>query len=127
MPPLKSPSRARRNWFKTQECAQCGHRGSGLTAIQHGNAPPLKWTLKGPSHHLLSVVCKDAGDCLRRRGVLGASKPAALGAHVGKRGIFQPALERTVKKRAAKPPPAKKRPAPKRKAKPPPPRERHEL
>jgi len=128
MPPLKSPSRARRNWFKTQECAQCGHRGSGLTAIQHGNAPPLKWTLKGPSHHRLSVACKDAGDCLRRRAALGVSNPAAVVAHVDRRGICDTALaQRRPRRAATKRPTTKKRTTKKLTVKPPPPRERHEL
>ena len=119
MPPAKpkSPSRARRNWLKTQECAQCGYRGNGLTVIAHGDALPLKWTLKGPSHHLLNVVCVDAGDCLRRRAALGAENPNRILAHVCKRGICDTALAQRRPRRAAT----------KRPAKPPPPRKRHEL
>ncbi|KKM65077.1 hypothetical protein LCGC14_1495010, partial [marine sediment metagenome] len=82
--------------------------GNLLTVIRHRDAPPLRWTLGGPSHPLLNVVCRDAGDCLRRRAALGLSEPAAVVAHVCKRGVCRPRLKRTVPK-------------------PPRPRERHEL
>lgn len=64
MAPYKTPewcARARRNWLKTQECDLCGYRGPALAVVKNADAPPLKWTLKGPSHHQINVVCTDAG------------------------------------------------------------------
>jgi hypothetical protein len=101
MPSYKTPewiARARRNWLKGQACGQCGHRGrAGLVVIKYGDAPPLKWTLKGPSHRLFNVVCRDVGDCSRRRTELGVAKPAAVVAHVCKRGICRPPRQRIAK------------------------------
>jgi hypothetical protein len=118
MPPYKTPewiARARRNWLKGQACSQCGHRGKGLIIVKVKDAPPLRWGLKGPSHYQFNVVCRDAGECLIRRAQLGAAKPAAVVAHVCRRGICRPPREK-------KPPRARAVAK-----KPPPPLERREL
>lgn len=108
MPPYKTPewcARARREWLKDQSCILCGHRGPALSVVRVADSPPLGWTLKGPSHHQINVVCSDGGSCRKRRTTLGV-KPEIV--HECRRGICRPPTQ--------KPP-----------SKPPPPLERNEL
>lgn len=95
----------------------CGYRGVALAVVRIADSPPLKWTLKGPSHHQLDVVCSDAVACLKRRAALGIpGDPVRV--RMCQRGICRTAAKRIPK--LAVPPKSAA-------TKPPRPLERHEV